>query len=43
MNPRKARYMMKQRKWLIRCGQNGNESREGIGQYPFVIDALSAL
>ncbi|MFA0475119.1 hypothetical protein AB4527_08190 [Vibrio breoganii] len=35
--------MMKQRKWLIRCGQNGNESRKGVGQCPFVIVVLSAL
>ncbi|WP_170111929.1 hypothetical protein [Photobacterium frigidiphilum] len=35
--------MMKQRKWLIRCGQNGNESWKGIGQCPFVIGTLSAL
>jgi len=34
---------MKQRKWLIRCGQNGNESRKGVGQCPFVIVVLSAL
>ncbi|MEI8635121.1 hypothetical protein P4S72_29890 [Vibrio sp. PP-XX7] len=35
--------MMKQRKWLIRCGQNGNESRKGVGHWPFVIRVLSAL
>ena len=35
--------MMKQRKWLIRCGQNGNESRKGVGHWPFVIKVLSAL
>lgn len=34
---------MKQRKWLIRCGQNGNESRKEVGQCSFVIDVLSAL
>lgn len=32
-----------QRKWLIRCGQNGNESRKGVGHWPFVIRVLSAL
>lgn len=40
---RKVRYMIEQRKWFIRCGQNGNESRKGVGQCPFVIVELSAL
>ncbi|XAG19216.1 hypothetical protein NM452_06770 [Vibrio metschnikovii] len=43
VNPCKVRYAMKQRKWLIRCGQNGDGSRKEIGQCSFVIDRLLAL
>ncbi|EGQ7992907.1 hypothetical protein [Vibrio anguillarum] len=43
MNPCKARYVMKQRKLLIRSGQNGNESQKEVGRIHSTLNTKTYL